>query len=82
MVGLLAALAFHTLAIVIELGSLPEQPVLVLVSFALRVREIGFDDIKRIQNDPKTLAEIRSALQELTHGTTYNTWDKTFSGPR
>lgn len=44
--------------------------------------EIGFDDTKRIQNDAKTLAEIRSALQELTHGTVYNTWDKTFSGPR
>jgi hypothetical protein len=44
--------------------------------------EIGFDDIKRIQRDQNTLAEIRSALQELTHGFVYNTWDKTLSGPQ
>ena len=44
--------------------------------------EIGFDDNKRIQDNGKTLAEVRSALQELTHGVAYNTWDKALAGAK
>jgi len=44
--------------------------------------EVGFDDVKRIKPESKTFTEIRSALQELTHGYEYNTWDKSLSGPK
>jgi hypothetical protein len=44
--------------------------------------EITLGDVDKILQKPKTLNEIRSALQELTHGYSYNTWDKTLSGPR
>jgi hypothetical protein len=44
--------------------------------------EIAFRDTKQIQPESKTLTEIRSALQEVTHGFAYNTWDKAFLKPR
>jgi hypothetical protein len=43
--------------------------------------EIGFRDTKQIQGESNTLIEIRSALQEFTHGFIYNTWDKALAGP-
>jgi hypothetical protein len=43
--------------------------------------EISFADSEKILQEPKTLHQIQSALQGLTHGYLYNTWDKTLSGP-
>jgi hypothetical protein len=44
--------------------------------------EISFADIEKTMQEPNTLHEIQSALQDLTRGYLYNTWDKQFSAPR
>ncbi|HEV3417787.1 MAG TPA: hypothetical protein VG056_13260, partial [Pirellulales bacterium] len=44
--------------------------------------EIGSEDADKILRAPKTLKEIQAALQELTRGYLYNTWDKALSIPR
>ena len=44
--------------------------------------EIGCEDPDKMLPKSKTLNEIQWALQELTRGQLYNTWDKKLSGAR
>ena len=42
--------------------------------------EVSLVDATKIEEQSNTIAEIRSALQEITRGVAYNTWDKAFIG--